>query len=125
MSSDRDELQQDVRFRILRLLDANPRISQRELSRQLGISLGAVNYCVKAFVEKGQLKIHNFRASNRKIRYAYVLTPKGVAQKTALANRFLHRKLKEYEALKAEIENLQKDMEREAQTGTSSHSSRN
>ncbi|WP_417525559.1 MarR family EPS-associated transcriptional regulator [Marinovum sp.] len=104
-------MQQDVRFRILRLLDGNPQMSQRALSRELGISLGAVNYCLSALVAKGQLKISNFRASNKKLRYAYVLTPKGVAEKTALTSRFLQRKLNEYDALKAEIESLQEDLE--------------
>ncbi len=111
MSSQREKLQQDVRFRILRLLDGNPQMSQRALSRELGISLGAVNYCLSALVAKGQLKISNFRASNKKLRYAYVLTPKGVAEKTALTSRFLQRKLNEYDALKAEIESLQEDLE--------------
>ncbi|MDX1742719.1 MAG: MarR family EPS-associated transcriptional regulator [Ruegeria sp.] len=117
MSSHREQLQQDVRFRILRLLDGNPQMSQRALSRELGISLGAVNYCLSSLAEKGQLKIRNFRASNRKLRYAYVLTPKGVAEKTALTSRFLQRKLEEYDALKAEIESLQEDLELGADMG--------
>ena len=117
MSSQRDKLQQDVRFRILRLLESNPQISQRALSRELGISLGSVNYCLKALVQKGQLKISNFRASNNKLRYAYALTPKGVAEKTALTTRFLQGKLKEYDALKAEIESLQEDLELGADMG--------
>lgn len=111
MSSQRDKLQQDVRFRIMRLLQRNPEMSQRVLSKELGISLGAVNYCLNALVEKGQLKIRNFRSSNRKTRYAYVLTPKGLAEKTALTSQFLQRKMKEYDALKAEIESLQEDLE--------------
>ncbi len=121
MSSHRDKLQQDLRFRILRILDSNPQMSQRALSRELGISLGAVNYCLNAFVEKGLLKISNFRASNKKLAYAYVLTPKGVAEKTALTSRFLQRKLKEYDALKAEIESLQKDKELGADMGPAPH----
>ncbi len=111
MSSQREKLQKDVRFRILRLLESNPQMSQRELSRELGISLGAVNYCLSALVEKGQLKIRNFRGSDKKFRYAYILTPTGVAEKAALTNRFLQRKLKEYDALKAEIESLQEELE--------------
>ncbi len=110
MSSNRDELQQYVRFRILRLLESNPQMSQRALSRELGISLGAVNYCLKSLVEKGQLKIRDFQAAKKKLRYAYVLTPKGASEKAALTSRFLQRKLEEYDALKAEIESLQQDL---------------
>lgn len=111
MSSQREKTQKDVRFRILRLLESNSQLSQRELSRELGISLGAVNYCLNALVERGQLKIRNFRGSDKKLRYAYILTPKGVAEKAALTSRFLQRKLKEYDALKEEIESLQEELE--------------
>ena len=121
MPSQREKLQQDVRFRILRLLDTNPQMSQRALSRELGISLGAVNYCLNALLDKGLLKINNFRSSNKKLRYAYALTPKGVAEKTALTGRFLQRKLKEYDALKEEIESLQKDRELGAEMAPAPH----
>lgn len=104
-------MQKDVRFRILRLLESSPQMSQRALSQELGISLGSVNYCLNALMEKGQLKIRNFRGSDKKFRYAYVLTPKGVVEKAALTSRFLERKMMEYEALKAEIESLQEDLE--------------
>jgi EPS-associated MarR family transcriptional regulator len=117
MASQRDKLKEDVRFRILRLLEDNPQMSQRALSRELGISLGAVNFCLNALIEKGQLKISNLRASNKKLRYAYILTPKGVAEKTALTSQFLQRKLKEYDALKAEIESLQEDLKLGADMG--------
>jgi EPS-associated MarR family transcriptional regulator len=80
------------------------------MSEELGVSLGAVNYCLKALVEKGQVKIRNFRAANNKLRYAYVLTPRGLAEKTRLTGRFLKRKIAEYEALKAEIEAIQKSL---------------
>ena len=121
MPSQRDQLQQDVRFRILRILERNPQMTQRALSHELGISLGGVNFCLNALVEKGQLKIRNFRASNRKPRYAYVLTPKGVAEKTALTRQFLRRKLEEYTALKAEIESLERDLELGSDMGTAPH----
>ena len=110
-----------MRFRILRLLESNPQMSQRALSQELGVSLGSVNYCLKALVQKGQLKISNFRASNNKLRYAYALTPKGVAEKTALTSRFLQSKLKEYDALKAEIRSLQEDIELGADMGPAPH----
>lgn len=101
---------EDVRFRVLRMLEERPDLSQRQMAEELGVSLGAVNYCLKALVEKGQVKIRNFRAANNKLRYAYVLTPGGLAEKTRLTGRFLKRKMAEYEALKAEIEAIQESL---------------
>lgn len=95
------------------MLEEQPDLSQRQMAEELGVSLGAVNYCLKALVEKGQVKIRNFRAANNKLRYAYVLTPGGLAEKTRLTSRFLKRKMAEYEALKAEIEAIQESMGRE------------
>ncbi len=97
---------EDVHFRILHLLEEHPQASQREIAEALGVSLGAVNFCLKALVDKGHLKIANFRASRNKLGYAYVLTPEGIASRAALAVRFIQRKLAEYEAIKAEIELL-------------------
>jgi len=105
-ASRRPDLQEDVRFRVLRLLEENPEMSQRELARAVGISLGAMHYCLNALVEKGFIKLGNFTAARDKRRYAYVLTPHGMAEKAALTGRFMRRKLAEYEALKAEIEAL-------------------
>ena len=101
----------------MRLLQGNPKLSQRQLSRELGVSLGAVNYCLRALIDKGEVKIRNFRAADNKQRYAYILTPKGVARKAAITRRFLARKIAEYEALKAEIAALQREMPDEAETG--------
>ena len=101
---------EDTRFRVLRLLEQNPDLSQRDIANSLGVSLGCVNYCLKALAEKGQVKIRNFRASEHKLRYAYVLTPKGLAERAALTGRFLKRKMVEYDALKAEIDDLEKEM---------------
>lgn len=98
---------EDARFRVMRAIEANPACSQRDIAQALGISLGAVNYCLNALIEKGCVKVKNFRASDNKLRYAYILTPRGLAEKGALTGRFLQRKLREYEALKAEIESLQ------------------
>jgi MarR family transcriptional regulator, temperature-dependent positive regulator of motility len=98
----RDEL----RLRVLRALEANPELSQRQLAAELGVSLGGVNYALKALMERGFVKADNFRKSGRKVAYLYVLTPKGVAEKTSLAAAFLVRKLEEYEVLKQEIEAL-------------------
>lgn len=101
--------QEDVRFRILRLLQDNPHLTQRELAETLGISLGKANFCIKALLDKGFIKLHNFRASRNKLAYSYLLTPAGVAEKAALTARFLGRKMLEYEQLKAEIESLKRE----------------
>lgn len=86
----------------------NPNISQRELAKELGISLGSINYCLQVLIEKGWLKIQNFSRSKNKLGYAYFLTPEGIIEKSALTTRFLGRKLKEYEILREEIETLKK-----------------
>jgi len=98
----RDEL----RLRVLRALEANPELSQRQLASELGVSLGGVNYALKALVERGFVKADNFRKSGNKVAYLYVLTPQGVAEKASLATAFLGRKLEEYEVLTQEIEAL-------------------
>lgn len=103
-------LDDDARFRMMRLIEANPDISQRQLSRELGVSLGGVNYCLQALVEKGLVKAGRFRASENKLRYTYALTPKGVAKKAQLMAGFLSRKMAEYEALKREIESIEKEL---------------
>lgn len=90
----------------LRLLETNPEMTQRELAEELGVSLGAANYCIRALVEKGWVKLENFQNNPKKLGYLYLLTPRGVAAKTTLTARFLRWKLEEYEALKAEIEQL-------------------
>ena len=98
----RDEL----RLRVLRALEANPELSQRQLAAELGVSLGGVNYALKALVERGFVKADNFRKSGNKVAYLYVLTPQGVAEKASLATVFLGRKLEEYAVLRQEIEAL-------------------
>lgn len=104
--------QEDAHFRILRLLQDDPTLTQRQIADGLGISLGRLNYCLKALLDKGWIKIQNFQGSERKLAYAYLLTPSGVAEKSVLAARFLRRKLQEYEQLKTEIDSLQKEIER-------------
>ena len=101
------QFQEDTHYRVLALLERSPDISQRELARELGISLGGVNYALRALIEKGMLKAQNFSSSDKKLAYAYILTPKGLAEKSFLTARFLRRKMDEYEALRAEIESLQ------------------
>ena len=102
-------LVEDTHLRLLRLLDSQPGLSQRALASELGISLGKTNYCLQALVDKGWIKIQNFQRSERKMAYAYLLTPSGLASKAALTARFLQRKMQEFEALKAEIQSLQND----------------
>lgn len=94
----------------MRLLASNPEMTQRELAEALGVSLGATNYCLRALVEKGWVKLASFQNNPNKLGYLYLLTPKGMAAKTTLTGRFLRRKLTEYEALKAEIEQLRCDV---------------
>jgi EPS-associated MarR family transcriptional regulator len=101
---------EDTRFRVLRLLQDKSDLTQREIAEALGISLGGVNYCLRALASMGLVKIRNFRNSNNKMGYAYLLTPKGIAEKTALTARFLKRKMEEYELLKAEIEALKEEI---------------
>ena len=94
----------------LRLLATNPDMTQRELAEALGVSLGAANYCLKALVEKGWVKLENFQKNPHKLGYLYLLTPMGIAAKTALTATFLKRKLEEYETLKAEIQQLKNEV---------------
>ena len=107
--SEKDSIHQDTYLKVLRLLEANPQMSQRELAAALGVSLGKTNFCLKALLDKGQLKMQNFQNSKRKLAYAYLLTPSGIAEKTSLTGRFLKRKMDEYELLNAEIALLQQE----------------
>ena len=111
-------MQEDTRFRVLRALQDNPRLTQRELSERLGVSLGATNFVLRALMDKGAIKIRNFRGNTRKLSYAYILTPNGLAEKASLTARFLARKQKEYESLKAEIEAVSKELEQETLPAT-------
>ena len=108
MISRQAKLQEDTNFRLMQLLQENPYLSQREMAKALGVSLGGVNYCLRALVAKGLIKMHNFQANDNKLGYAYLLTPQGMTEKLSLTARFLQRKQQEYVALKAEIEALQK-----------------
>lgn len=97
---------EDTAFRVMRLLQANPDLTQRELAHELGVSVGGLNYCLKALIDKGWVKMQNFNQSKNKFGYVYILTPTGIAEKAALTSRFLKRKMSEYEALKAEIDGI-------------------
>ena len=108
------QLQEDTHFRVLSLLESQPDLNQREMAKALGVSLGGVNYCLRALVTKGLIKMHNFQANDNKLGYAYLLTPQGMAEKLSLTAHFLQRKQQEYVALKAEIEALQQQMDVQA-----------
>lgn len=106
MTSRRSKLQEDTYFRVLRILEEKPDITQREIAQKLGISTSGLNYALNALIDKGWVKVHNFSESNNKLGYAYLLTPSGISEKVTLTSRFLLRKLQEYEDMKAEIESL-------------------
>lgn len=101
---------EDVRVRLLRLIDDNPSISQRALAEELGLSVGKVNYLIRALVEVGVVKARNFTKSGNKVGYTYFLTPAGFLEKARLTQRFLARKIVEYDSLRTEIETLQKEL---------------
>jgi EPS-associated MarR family transcriptional regulator len=103
-------LTDEYRYKILKLVETNPAISQRELALQLGISLGKVNFCLKALIEKGLLKATNFRNNKNKLAYMYLLTPSGIEEKASITMRFLKRKVEEHDALLKEIEVLRQDI---------------
>ena len=107
MSSRRPLIQEDVMLRTLRLIQDNPRVSQREIAAHVGISVGAAHYCLSALAERGLIKLGNFQASRNKRAYVYLLTPEGIATKASLTVSFLRRKLAEYETLKSEIAELE------------------
>lgn len=104
-------LNDEYRYKLLKRLEREPEVSQRELAKDLGISLGKVNYCMKALIERGLVKANNFRNSSNRSAYAYYLTPKGLEEKARVTIAFLKHKLAEYEALKCEIDNLQRESE--------------
>jgi EPS-associated MarR family transcriptional regulator len=106
MTTQRDKLREDVQFRILRLLQDNPKMSQRELAKAVGLSTGGIHYVLSALLAKGLLKIENSTTAEDKRRYAYVLTRRGLATKADLTTRFLVRKMADYELLKAEIDEV-------------------
>ena len=104
------QLQEDTQFRVMRLLQDNPDLTQRELAQALGISTSGLNYCLKALIDNGWVKVHNFTHSKNKFGYVYLLTPEGIAEKVSLTTRFLKRKMLEYEELKAEIDGLREEL---------------
>jgi EPS-associated MarR family transcriptional regulator len=106
MTSRQANVREDTHFRIMRILQENPDLTQRELAEKLGMSVGGLNYCLNALIDKGLVKMQNFSRSKNKFGYVYLLTPKGISEKITLTSKFLERKQAEYEALKVEIESL-------------------
>ena len=102
--------QEEIQFEVLRRLHQTPLVSQRALAKDLGVGLGTINFCFQALIEKGLVKMQNFSQSKNKLRYAYLLTPAGVAEKSKLTAEFLKRKVAEYETLQAEIKSLKAEM---------------
>ena len=104
-------MKDDIHFRVLKIIDSSPQITQRELADELGVSLGKANYCLKSLIDKGWLKAQNFKNNRNKMAYAYLLTPAGIEEKSAMTIDFLRRKMDEYEALKQEIEQLKSEVQ--------------
>ena len=110
MTSRQANIQEDTHFRIMRILQENPDLTQRELAEKLGMSVGGLNYCLNALIDKGLVKMQNFSSSKNKFKYVYLLTPMGISEKVTLTTRFLSRKMEEYEALKLEIDALKSEV---------------
>ena len=111
----------EIHYKILNVLQDNPQISQRDLAKELGISLGKANYCLRALIERGWVKARNFQKSDNKKAYAYLLTPKGIEEKARVTVRFLKYKINEYEILKHEISMMQQEIDSQkidSQTGS-------
>ena len=106
MTSRQAKIQEDTHFRIMRILQENPDLTQRELAEKLCISVGGLNYCLNALIDKGYVKMQNFSQSKNKFGYVYLLTPRGISEKITLTRNFLERKQAEYEVLKSEIYSL-------------------
>ena len=101
-------------YKLIKLIEANPFMQQREMANAMGVSLGKVNYCLQALVQKGLVKMENFRRNDNKLAYSYLLTPSGIEEKTLLTVSFLKYKIAQYEAIRNEIEELQRDAAKKA-----------
>ncbi len=109
MASRREEQQEDVRLRVMRLISEHPDMSTRQIADAVGVSNGSAYYVLTALVDKGFVKLDNFRKNNRKTQYAYLLTPKGIREKSLLTHRFIERKREEFERLREEISELEEE----------------
>ena len=110
MTSRQANQQEDTYFRVMRILHDSPDITQRALAEKLGVSVSGLNYCLKALIDKGWVKIQNFSNNKNKLGYSYLLTPTGIVQKASLTRSFLQRKKQEYEALKQEIKQMKQEV---------------
>ena len=110
MASRREEHQEDVRLRVMRLIDENSEMSSRQIADKVGIANGSAYYVLTALIEKGFVKLENFKNSQLKEQYAYLLTPRGIREKSLLTHRFIVRKRQEFNALRAEIESLEEEV---------------
>jgi EPS-associated MarR family transcriptional regulator len=104
----------EIRYRLLKLLENNPNLTQRQMAEKMGLSLGKFNYCIKELAKKGIVKIERFTTSDRKAAYMYLLTPRGIEEKTRITANFLKRKMAEYEQLKKEIRELTQEVNPES-----------
>ena len=111
VASRRKEHQEDAKLKVFYLVDTNPQLTSRELAEKVGISNGSAYYLLTSLIEKGFLKLSNFKDSSQKIKYSYLLTPKGIHEKSLMTTKFLERKKQEYEALKEEIDSLEKSFD--------------
>ena len=102
-------MQDEIAYKLLKLIEAEPHLSQRDIAQKMGVSLGKVNYCLKSLIDKGYIKFQNFYSNKKKSAYIYFLTPHGIEEKAAVTFRFLQRKIKEYEDIKVEIESLKNE----------------
>ena len=114
-------LTEEVHYKLFKLLEANPELNQRQVAIALGVSLGKVNYCLRALVSKGWIKVANFKDSNSKAAYMYLLTPRGIDEKARVTMRFLQTRLREYEALKVEIDQIRQEARRVAERSGGAH----
>ena len=111
-----NSVEQEIRYRLLKILSQESNLSQREMAKKMGISLGKVNYCLSELAKKGLIKVHRFKSARNKIPYTYILTPRGLEEKAVLTVRILRRKIAEYEEIKSQIRELARDIEAEELT---------
>ena len=110
MASRRKEHQEDAKFRVFQIINENPQMTTREIAQKVGISNGSTYYLLTSLIDMGFVKLSNFKDSSQKIKYSYFLTPKGIREKSLVTNKFLERKKQEYELLKKEIIELERDL---------------
>jgi EPS-associated MarR family transcriptional regulator len=110
MASRRNEHQEDAKLRVLQIISNNPQMTSRELAQKVGISNGSAYYLLTSLIDKGFIKLENFKKDSQKIKYSYLLTPKGIREKSFITGKFIKRKKQEFKLLKEEIDNLEKSV---------------